>query len=247
MSDPLPIFVGFDPREATAWDVCADSLRRHSSLPLHIVKLEQAALRKAGWYRRDWRVEGADRIDMGDNKPFSTEFAFTRFMVPALSLYQGWALFCDCDFLFTQDISRLFALADDRYAVLCVKHQHDQPKETTKMGGLTQTAYRRKNWSSLVLWNCAHPENELLSGYVVNQFNGQWLHAFSWLDDALIGSIPQDWNWLAGVSQPLAGIPAGIHYTLGVPDMPGCENTPYAALWRTAKAQLSGAAMEQAA
>lgn len=228
---PLPIFVGFDDaREPEAFDVCRASLMRHASVPLHIVKLAQAPLRRAGWYRREWRHVEGQRVDLGDLKPFSTDFAFTRFLVPALSLYDGWALFCDGDFLFTDDVAKLFALADDRYAVMCVKHDHD-PAETSKMGGIVQSRYRRKNWSSLVLWNCGHPSNGGLTGYMVNEFAGQWLHAFNWLRDEEIGDLPLEWNWLSGVSAPIAKVPAGIHFTLGVPSMPGCNNSPHAGLW----------------
>jgi hypothetical protein len=176
-------------------------------------------------------------VDLGDLKPFSTDFAFTRFLVPALSLYQGWALFCDCDFLFTADMAEVFALADDKYAVRVVKHDHD-PAEKTKMGGIVQTRYRRKNWSSLVLWNCGHPQNASLTGYVVNEWAGQWLHAFSWLDDGVIGDLPRGWNHLAGVDAPLDKPPQGIHFTLGIPTMPGCGKTPYAALWRAARGRV---------
>lgn len=237
MSEPLSVFIGYDEREHEAYEICRASLLRHSSVPLHIVKLDQTPLRRAGWYRREWRFNGPNRIDLGDLKPFSTDFAFTRFLVPALSLYQEWALFCDCDFLFTGDIAEVFALADDRYAALCVKHDHD-PAEPTKMGGIAQGRYRRKNWSSLVLWNCAHPRNANLTGYVVNEWAGQWLHAFSWLSDDEIGDVPRRWNWLSGVDQDLGNVPAGIHYTLGVPTMPGCAEVPYADLWRAARASL---------
>lgn len=232
MTEPLAIFIGYDEREHDAYDVCRASLLRHATKPLHIVKLDQAGLRRAGWYRREWRQEGQNRIDLNDLKPFSTDFAFTRFLVPALNLYQGWALFCDCDFLFTRDIAEVFALADDRYALMCVKHEHD-PVEKTKMGGLVQSRYRRKNWSSLVLWNNAHRENALLTGYVVNEWAGGWLHGFSWLKDKDIGALPGEWNWLAGVDKPPQQTPAGIHFTLGVPTIPGCEKTPYAELWRS--------------
>lgn len=236
----LPIFIGYDQREPEAFDVCRASLLRHASVPLHIVKLDQAALRQAGWYRREWNEVNGNRIDLGDFKPFSTDFAFTRFLVPALSLYQGWALFCDGDFLFTEDIAKLFALADDRMAVMCVKHDHD-PSETTKMDGVIQSRYRRKNWSSLVLWNCSHPSNSMMTGYVVNQFAGQWLHAFNWLPDEEIGDLPLGWNWLSGVSPPPAGhVPEGVHFTLGIPTMAGHEKSPYAELWNTEKESING-------
>ena len=227
---PLTIVIGYDEREAEAFEVCRSSLLRHASVPLHIVKLDQAALRRAGWYRREWRHVEGQRVDLGDLKPFSTDFAFTRFMVPALSLYQGWALFCDGDFLFTQDIAKLFAFAEDRYAVMCVKHDHD-PAETSKMGGIVQSRYRRKNWSSCCLYNNSHPSNFTLTGYVVNNFAGQWLHSFNWLTDNEIGELPIEWNWLSGINKPLDTIPAGIHFTLGIPSMLGCAKAPYAKLW----------------
>lgn len=240
MTEPLPVFIGYDRREHEAYEVCRESLIRHASVPLHIVKLDEAALRQAGAYGREWRQEGPNRIDLGDGKPFSTDFSFTRFLVPALSLYQGWALFCDCDFLFTADVAELFGLADDRYAAMCVKHEH-APREATKMGGITQTAYHRKNWSSLVLWNCGHPANRALSQAVVSTWPGSALHAFVWLADERIGSLPWRWNWLAGVDPPLGIVPAGIHYTLGVPTMPGCEKAPYADLWRAARSSVGAA------
>src|SRR6185437_187672 len=135
---------------------------RRSSRPVTIRALRRPDLIDAGVYTRRAIRVGNGWIDGIDGKPFSTEFSFSRFLVPALSLFDGWALFCDCDFLFTADISRLFALADDRYAVMCVKHRHD-PVETRKMDGVPQTRYRRKNWSSLVLWNCGHKSNRPLS------------------------------------------------------------------------------------
>lgn len=231
-NEPLVAYIGYDGREDAAFEVCRASLLRHASIPLHIVKLDQAALNRSGWYRREWRFNGdGDRIDQGDLRPFSTDFAFTRFMVPALSMYQGWALFCDCDFLFTADIAELFSFADPKYAAMCVKHDHD-PAETTKMGGIVQSRYRRKNWSSLVLYNAGHPSNGTLTGHVVNTFAGQWLHGFGWLNDDEIGDLPLRWNWLAGVSEPLDTTPAGIHFTLGGPWIPKVAKMPYADLWR---------------
>lgn len=230
---PLPVFIGYDPREDQAFDVCRLSLARRSSVPLHIVKLDARALRYNGLLSRPYTtLPGGQRIDDRDGKPFSTEFAFSRFLVPALCLYQGWALFCDCDFLFTADIAGLLAHADERYAALCVKREH-VPHEASKMDGVAQQAYPRKNWSSLVLWNCAHRKNERVIGRKsVNTMPGAWLHGFSWLDDADIGELPPTWNWLAGVDAAPSEPPCGIHFTLGVPSMRGHENAPYADLWR---------------
>lgn len=231
------VYIGYDAREHDAWEVCQASLLRRSSIPLHIVRLDQDNLKAAGLYCRKWyRSESGQRIDAGDSKPFSTDFTFTRFLVPILNLYQGWALFCDCDFLFTADIASLFALTDDRYAVMCVKHEH-VPSEAVKMDGEQQTRYRRKNWSSLVLWNCAHPANSCITLDCINRMSGQWLHAFDWLKDEQIGPLPHAWNWLSGVDDELTGnrMPCGVHFTLGIPSMAGHENSPYAGLWRAEK------------
>jgi len=244
----LPLYIGYDEREHEAYDVCRASAERRSSIPLHVVRLDQASLRRSGWYTREWRYEGIEgqRVDLQDGKPFSTDFTFTRFLVPALAMHQGWALYCDCDFLFTADLGPLLALADPKYAAMCVKHE-PVPRETLKMNGLQQTAYRRKNWSSLILWNCAHRSNAALAR-IVNYMTGQWLHAFQWLKDDEIGELPLKWNWLSGVSAPLpVGIipgeirafggeempelPCGIHFTLGLPSIHGCETAPYAPLW----------------
>lgn len=242
---PFPIMIGYDKREHDAYRVCRMSLLRRSSIPLHIVRLDAEALTDAGLYTRRWFRRGdGQRIDVGDGRPFSTDFTFTRFLTPVLAAYQGWALFCDCDFLFTGDIAPLLDLTDNKYAAMCVKHEH-VPTETEKMDGQEQTRYFRKNWSSFVLWNAAHPSNRAITIDTVNKMAGSWLHAFKWLPDHLIGEIPPTWNWLSGVDKPLVGgkVPLGIHFTLGTPDMVGCERYPYADLWLEEKAshRLPGA------
>lgn len=232
MSEPLHVFVGFDSREALAFQACRNSIERNTICPLDILPLEQHDLRDAGFYSRNFiRRKDGQRIDTRDRKPFSTDFAFSRFLVPSLRLFRGWALFCDCDFVFTADIAELFDLADRRYAALCVKREHE-PAEDVKMDGQEQTRYRRKNWSSLVLWNCAHPANRQLSARAVSTQPGWWLHGFNWLNDFEIGELPPTWNHLVGVQPKPAETPKGIHYTLGVPSMPGYEDCDFADLWR---------------
>ncbi len=226
----FPIYIGYDPREEAAWNVCRESLLRRSSVPLHIVRLGLDGLRWAGLYRRqEYEIDG-QRYDWGDSKPFSTDFSFSRFLVPTLAQWDGWALYCDCDFLFTADIAELLKLRDDRYALMCVKHQHD-PVEAEKMGGIVQSAYRRKNWSSLILWNCGHPANRAVVPEIVNSHAGVRLHSFEWCPDILIGSLPHAWNWLSGVDTKLAETPCGIHFTLGGPWIKGCEDVPYGDRW----------------
>lgn len=238
----IPVFIGHDRREEAAYAVCEASLRRHASAPVQVTALTIAAVTRAGLYRRYASRQGAQRVDLVDGKPFSTDFSFTRFLVPALALWQGWALFCDCDFLWREDVARLWRHRDERYAAMVVKHQH-VPAEATKMDGVAQTAYRRKNWSSLVLWNCAHPAHARLSVADVNQAPGAWLHAFEWLADDEIGALPHRWNWLAGSSPPLSdNAPAAVHFTLGTPDMPGCGEMPYAGEWWSLRAECATAA-----
>lgn len=229
MQAPL-IFVGYDSREHDAWEVCRDSILRRASVAVRVAKLEEPVLREAGLYRREWHAENGQRIDNLDKRPFSTDFSFTRFLSPALALYQGWVLYCDCDFLFTADIAGLFALADDRYAVMCVKHKH-VPIEATKMWGEKQSAYARKNWSSLMLFNCADKRNLCLTVDNVNKMPGLWLHTFGWLKDDAIGGLPSKWNWLSGISDIEEDTPCGIHFTLGIPSTPGRDKSPYAELW----------------
>lgn len=202
-----------------AWDVCRHSLLTRSSIPLAVQPLCQPELRAAGLYRR-----AADPLA-------STEFTYTRFLVPQLAGFQGWALFCDCDFLWLGDVAELIALADDRYAVMCVQHDH-RPPETTKMDGATQTVYPRKNWSSLVLYNCGHPANAVLTDEVVNRESGAFLHRFQWLSDDLIGALPETWNWLEGWNKPPPeGPPKVVHFTRGGPWFEAWGNVAYGDLW----------------
>jgi len=237
MQSPARIFVGYDSREREAYRVCVASLRQHASIPLLIEPLDERRLRHAGFYRRDWRHDEDQFVDCRDRLPYSTEFSFTRFLVPALCQWRGPALYCDCDFLWRADVAELFALADPAFAVRVVKHDH-APRETVKMQGQAQTRYFRKNWSSAVLWNCGHPSNLLLTPHRVNNVRGQWLHALSWLEDHEIGGLDESWNWLAGHSaQEIA--PRAVHFTDGIPLLPGRETAPFAAEWLRALAEIS--------
>lgn len=218
-SAPFRVFVGWDPSEAIAYDVCRHSIITRASVPVEIRPLKLSELRAQGLYSRT-----------GDPLA-ATEFTYSRFLTPHLAGYEGWALFCDCDFLWLADIAELIALIDDRYAVMCVQHDH-RPKESTKMEGAVQTRYPRKNWSSMVLYNCGHAANRALTAEIVNRESGAFLHRFQWLDDDLIGSVPETWNWLEGwCDKPDAGPPKVIHYTRGGPWFENCRGVDYADLW----------------
>jgi len=216
---PFPVYVGWDSKEEIAYEVCRHSLLARSTTPVEVVPIKQAELRSRGLYGRP-----VDPLA-------STEFTYTRFFVPYLAGYGGWALFCDCDLLWLADIGELIALADDRYAVMCVHHDH-RPPESWKMDQRQQTLYPRKNWSSLVLYNCGHPANRTLTPEVVNRETGAYLHRFQWLDDGLIGAVPETWNWLEGWSKrPLAGHPNVVHFTRGGPWFDNWRDVAYGDLW----------------
>ena len=226
-----PVYIGFDRREPESIEVACRSLLKTCQVPVEIHELREVDLRARGLYDRPYRTEGAQRIDLRDGKPFSTDFSFTRFLVPALQEYRGWALYCDSDFLFRADARELCELTDDKYAVMCVKHDH-RPTETTKMDHQRQEYYLRKNWSSMILYNCGHPANAALTVDMVNHSTGGFLHAFSWLADDLIGGVPETWNWLEGWSSPDLD-PKIVHMTRGIPTMAGYENIPFAGEWRS--------------
>lgn len=159
----------------------------------------------------------------------STEFACSRFLVPHLA-GGGWALFVDSDILVRRNLDRIFIEADPSKAVMVVKHNH-QPADGKKMDGQAQTRYARKNWSSVCLWNVDHPANQKLTLDVVNSIPGRDLHAFCWLHDSEIGELDPSWNYLVGHTKGVEN-PRIVHFTDGIPAMPGYENCEYAEDWR---------------
>lgn len=220
---PFKVFVGYDPREDLAYEVCRYSILSRSSIPVEVIPIKQSELRKNGSYYRQ------------RNKLESTEFSFTRFLTPFLANYEGWALFVDCDFLYLSDIKELTDLINDSFAIMCVQHDYT-PKETTKMDGAVQTLYPRKNWSSMVLYNCGHVKNKVLTPEVVNNESGAFLHRFQWLEDDEIGEIPFVWNFLVGHNKvdqnDLSGtFPKAIHYTLGGPWFEAWKDCEFGDLW----------------
>jgi len=221
------IYIGYDPREHLAVEVLTDSIKRHASRPLNIVTLNQKALRRSGLYRRGphinstcWGSEpSSDMIDEFDGRPFSTEFSFSRFLVPFLNQYEGFALFMDCDMYFRSDPCEVFdQYADeDRPALSCVQHEYEGGGGIQrKLYGCPQTSYSRKNWSSVMLWNCSHEAHQNLTVDDVSTKPGNWLHNFRWIEDKDIGKLPEKWNWLDGHSDESIE-PANVHFTTGGP------------------------------
>jgi hypothetical protein len=159
----LRVFVGFDAREELAYEVCRHSILKRATMAVEVVPIKMHNLRESGLYTR---AQGATE---------STEFSFTRFLTPFLSGFEGWSVFVDCDFLYTADIRELAELIDPDHAVMCVHHDYS-PTATHKMDGALQTCYPRKNWSSMVLYNCAHPKNKILTPELVSSQSGAFLH-----------------------------------------------------------------------
>ncbi len=221
----IRVFIGFDPRETVAYSVLAHSIQAHASEPVGIAPVALSQL--TPMYARS-----RDRLQ-------STDFSFSRFLVPCLSDYAGWSLFMDCDMLMRDDVARLWTLRDERYAVLVVKHDH-KPRETVKFLGAAQTAYARKNWSSVMLFNNA--KCRALTPDYVNSASGLQLHQFQWLEsEDLIGALPQRWNHLVGYDAPSEDVSLA-HFTIGGPYFAEYADCPFAGEWRAEREAMLFAA-----
>jgi hypothetical protein len=211
----IRVFIGFDGREAVAFNVLSYSIQRRSSEPVAVTPLMLSQLNP---------VLNRERHPLQ-----SSDFSFSRFLVPYLSGYQGWSLFTDCDMLMLDDIAKLWALRDERYAVQVVKHDH-RPVETVKFLGHQQTSYGKKNWSSVMLLNNARCR--ALTPDYVNTASGLELHQFKWLEnDDLIGELPPRWNHLVGYAPPNRDA-ALVHYTIGGPYFPQYAECEFSDEWR---------------
>jgi lipopolysaccharide biosynthesis glycosyltransferase len=217
----IRVFIGYDAREAVAFSVLAHSIYARASEPVSVTPLMLSELKG---------VFGRERHALQ-----STDFAFSRFLTPYLSDYEGWSIFTDCDMLVLDDIAHLWRLRDDRYAVMVVKHDH-QPRESVKFLDQPQSAYPKKNWSSVMLFNNAMCR--ALTPEYVNTASGLELHQFKWLaDEALIGELPRRWNHLVGyyADDPDVSL---VHYTLGGPYFDEYRDCSYAEEWRRELASM---------
>ncbi len=229
----LEVAIGWDSREVEAYEVCAFSLLRRSSAPVHLQPIKSDLMYGSGIYRRQTERRDGRIWDVPSQAWAATEFACSRFLAPFL-VSSGWVLFADCDMLWLGDVADLFALADPRYAVMCVQHGQIEAGGT-KMDGQAQQAYGRKNWSSLMLINVDHPAMQRLTIKMVNTLPGRDLHRFCWLQDDEIGALPPEWNWLEGHSDPTVN-PKVVHLTRGGPWMTGWDHVAYAEDWRRERA-----------
>lgn len=229
----LRVYIGFDRRESEAYEVAKDSLLRHASKPVLVTPLRLNRLEESGMLNRPWEIKNDQMWDVISDAPMSTEFAISRFTVPILA-QEGPAVFMDPDVVVHDDIYNMVRYAENKEgAVFVCKHQYT-PREHVKMDGVKQTQYHRKNWSSVMLFNCSHPSNRGLTLELVNSVPGRDLHRFCWLKDWEIGSLPLEWNWLVGV-EPRPEHPKISHFTLGGPWLKGWKVREYDNVWLEAQ------------
>ncbi len=212
----IRIFVGFDSRETVAYHVLSHSILSRATQPVEIAPLILSQLKDIFWR---------------ESHPFqSTDFSFSRFLVPYLCGYEGWALFCDCDMLMLDDVANLWNVRDENFAVQVVKHDH-KPSEQKKFLNQPQSQYEKKNWSSVILFNT--PKCKALTVDYVNEASGLELHQFKWLeDDSLIGDLPPQWNHLVDYDPTVPAEEVSfLHFTEGGPYFDDYRECSYADLW----------------
>ncbi len=213
MDEKINIVVGFDQREAIAYHTFTQSIIEKSSLPVCFIPLAVNTL-------KGYTETHKDR---------SNDFIYSRFLTPYLNNFNGWAIFADGDMICQSDIRELWDLRDESKALLLVKHDYVTKANRKYLGNINEN-YPRKNWSSLILWNCAHPKHRILTPDFIAQQTGQFLHRFSWLDNSDIGDLPKEWNWLA-IEYPINNSAKIIHYTLGTPCFAEYRDTDMAEIW----------------
>ena len=210
---PIPVFVGYDPREAIAYHTCVNSIIRHASQPVAIIPIALNLF-------QDYKETHTDG---------SNHFIYTRFLVPHLMGFKGWAIFIDGDMIIRGDIVELWNLREIDKDVMVVKHDY-QTCMPVKYLGAKNEDYPRKNWSSVILWNCNSFPNRQLTPEFVQTSSGSFLHRFAWLDDSRIGELPPEWNWLPDEYGPNLNAKL-LHYTLGAPCFQEFADTPQGNEW----------------
>lgn len=195
---PLRIFIGFDQVEAVAYHTLVQSIIENTSVPVSITPVKMTMIPE---YTRP------------RDPHQSNEFSFTRFLVPYLADFEGLALFMDCDMMFRGDVKELFDLHEPGKSVSVVKHDYT-PKDTTKYLGAIQYRYPKKNWSSVMLFDCGHDHCKRLTPYYVNTAEPMNLHRFFWTHESFVGELPVEWNHLVSEypENPDAKL---VHWTVG--------------------------------
>lgn len=224
--DVIKVFIGFDPVESVAWHTMAHSIYSRSSRPVALIPINLTNLKGIFTRPRDAKQ--------------SNEFSFTRFLVPYLSDYKGYALFFDCDMMLRTDIAEIFNEVDKDpgKAVYVVKHDYT-PRDDIKYLNTVQYQYPRKNWSSVVVWDCTHPSNRRVTPEFVNSASAMELHRFLWLQDEEIGQLNVRWNWLVGEYDEPPSDVKNVHWTVGGPYFHEYSKADFAHEWFAESARMS--------
>lgn len=210
---PIPIFIGYDPRESIAYHTCVNSIIRHASQPVAIIPVALNLF-------KDYAETHTDG---------SNHFIYTRFLVPHLMGFTGWAIFIDGDMVLRDDIVKLWNLREIDKDVMVVKHDYKTRMPVKYMGAKNED-YPRKNWSSVILWNCSTYPNRKLTPEFIQNSTGAYLHRFSWITDERIGELPKEWNWLPDEYGENKDAKL-LHYTLGTPCFHEFADTPQGSEW----------------
>lgn len=214
MIEKINIVIGFDQRESVAFHTFVQSIIEKASIPVSIIPLAINSLK--------------DYKETHDDK--SNDFIYSRFLTPYLNNFEGWAIFFDGDMICQADIKELWDLRDEKKALLVAKHNYKTKAKKKYLGNINED-YPRKNWSSVILWNCSHPKHKILTPKFIANQTGKYLHRFSWLNDIDIGELPKTWNWLA-IEYPKNIEAKLIHYTLGTPCFRDYSTTDMAEIWQ---------------
>ncbi len=235
------IWVGYDERAPQAFQVCKHTLEKHSSGNIKVHKLCHRTLRKEGLFKREWKIDAEGQyLDLTDGRTFSTQFSHSRFLVPELwrnlkdPNKSSLAMFVDCDFIFMKDLQEVFSLIEFNAIdtpLWTIPHNY-KPSEVLKMDGMEQSSYNMKLWSSLMVFEMNHKDNEKVTVEYVNTEDGRNLHQFKWVENRLsIGCLPEDWNFIPNHSEKNTKVMSALHLTEGGPWVPEYKNCRYSGLW----------------
>ena len=223
-SNKVNIYIGYDPKETIAFHTMVQSIIEHASIPVSVTPINLRNLETVFQRERDPKQ--------------SNEFSFSRFLVPFLNDYKGVGIFFDCDMMLRTDIKELLDAINPEHAISVVQHSYT-PRDDVKYLGTVQYAYPRKNWSSVIVWNCAHPSNRKVTPDFVETASGLELHRFTWLKDEEIGELPVQWNWLVGeYTEPPEDV-KNVHWTLGGPYFNEYAQADYSDEWRELEKRIN--------
>jgi hypothetical protein len=236
------IYIGYDDRESHFYELCKFSILLHASEDVEIIPLKHKTLRDKGLFTRGWSIHGqtGQMVDEVDGRPFSTQFSHSRFLVPALEKdnwknpVDRYAMFVDCDFIFSDDPIKAFEEAENEGKPVAVVKHDFTPQGDKKMDNVEQSRYEKKLWTSLMFFDVNSPWVHELTADVVNTEDGRWLHQFKWLEsDDQIGSISEKWNFIPDHSEPRVPMEevGAIHYTEGGPVLEGYEDCKHSELY----------------